>query len=100
MGLESPPGGLCPGRARQAPGLHMSAARVGASASAYLAGAVAGALGFGWLADRLGRKRLFVVTVLVYLTATLATGLAWSFASFSLFRALTGAVIGGEYAAV
>ena len=99
-GLEVTLVGSLSGAIAQSPVLHMSAARVGASASAYLAGAVVGALGFGWLADRLGRKRLFAVTVLVYLTATLATGLAWSFASFALFRALTGAGIGGEYAAV
>ena len=99
-GLEVTLVGSLSGAIEQSPVLHMSAARVGASASAYLAGAVVGALGFGWLADRLGRKRLFAVTVLVYLTATLATGLAWSFASFALFRVLTGAGIGGEYAAV
>ncbi len=99
-GLEVTLVGSLSGAIAQSPVLQMSAADVGASASAYLAGAVVGALGFGWLADRLGRKRLFAVTVLVYLTATLATGLAWSFTSFALFRALTGAGIGGEYAAV
>jgi MFS family permease len=99
-GLEVTLVGSLSGAIAQSPVLDMSAARVGASASVYLAGAVVGALGFGWLADRLGRKRLFVMTVLVYLTATLATAFAWNFASFSLFRALTGAGIGGEYAAV
>ncbi len=99
-GLEVTLVGSLSGAIAQSPVLQMSAADVGASASAYLAGAVVGALGFGWLADRLGRKRLFAVTVLVYLTATLAAGLAWSFTSFALFRALTGAGIGGEYAAV
>ncbi|MBW4092091.1 MAG: MFS transporter [Proteobacteria bacterium] len=99
-GLEVTLVGSLSGAIAASPSLRMSAARIGDSASAYLAGAVVGALVFGWLADRLGRKRLFSVTVLVYLVATLATGLSWSFASFALFRFLTGAGIGGEYAAV
>ena len=73
---------------------------MGLAASAYLIGAVAGALFFGWLTDRLGRKKLFSITVLVYLTATIACGLSWDFWSFAVFRMLTGAGIGGEYAAV
>ena len=63
-------------------------------------GAVAGALVFGRLTDRFGRKRLFTITVAVYLLATLGTGLSWNFASLLLFRFLTGAGIGGEYGAV
>ena len=55
---------------------------------------------FGWLTDRLGRKKLFTITVLVYLTSTVACGLSWDFWSFAVFRMLTGAGIGGEYAAV
>ena len=55
---------------------------------------------FGWLTDRLGRKKLFSITVLVYAVATIACGLSWDFWSFALFRMLTGAGIGGEYAAV
>ncbi len=82
------------------PRLHLSATQFGLTASAYLAGAVAGALGFGWLTDRLGRKKLFTITVLIYLVATIASGLAWDFWSFALFRFITGAGIGGEYAAV
>lgn len=74
--------------------------QVGGTASAYLAGAVAGALVFGYLTDRLGRKRLFFITLGVYLTATALSGLAWNFWSFAFFRALTGAGIGGEYAAI
>ncbi len=80
--------------------LHLSGAQVGTAASAYLAGAVGGALFFGWLTDRLGRKKLFSLTVLIYVAATIACGLAWNFFSFALFRLLTGAGIGGEYAAV
>lgn len=80
--------------------LHLSSEQIGASASAYLIGAVGGAVFFGWLTDRLGRKKLFTITVLIYLIATVCSGLAWNFWSFALFRAITGAGIGGEYAAV
>ena len=80
--------------------LGLSAAQVGWTGSAYVGGAVLGALYFGRLADRLGRKRLFLVTLGVYLAATLATAFSWDFASFMLFRALTGFGIGGEYAAI
>src|SRR5580658_8527984 len=50
--------------------LHLGAQEIGLAASAYIAGAVLGALFFGQLADKLGRKRLFTVTVGVYLVAT------------------------------
>jgi MFS family permease len=76
--------------------LGLSASEIGLSASAYITGAVLGALFFGDLTDRFGRKRLFLVTLGVYLVATVATGLSWNFWSFALFRALTGAGIGGE----
>src|SRR5437667_344103 len=66
----------------------------------YLAGAVAGALFFGYLTDRVGRKKLFVVTLGVYLLFTVATAFAWNFASFAAFRVLAGSGIGGEYAAI
>jgi MFS family permease len=75
-------------------------AQVGASATFYLAGAVIGALLFGYGTDRLGRKKLFFITVAVYLAATALTAFSWSFASYAFFRALTGAGIGGEYAAI
>jgi MFS family permease len=80
--------------------LALSAAQIGISASAYIGGAVLGALWFGRLADRLGRKRLFLVTLSVYLVATLATAFSWNFASFVVFRFFTGVGIGGEYAAI
>jgi len=80
--------------------LGLTAAQVGWTGSAYVGGAVLGALYFGRLADRLGRKKLFLVTLSVYLAATLATALSWDFASFMLCRALTGFGIGGEYAAI
>jgi MFS family permease len=80
--------------------LHLSVEQVGLSATAYLAGAVLGSLVFGWLTDRLGRKRLFLVTLAVYLVATTLTAFSWGFASFAIFRFLTGAGIGGEYSAI
>lgn len=84
-----------------APGaLNLTSSQVGLTGSAYILGAVLGALIFGRLTDSLGRRKLFTITVAVYLLATLATGLAWNFWSFMVFRFLTGAGIGGEYGAV
>lgn len=80
--------------------LGLTAAEVGGSATCYLLGAVIGAIVFGYSTDRLGRKRLFIITLLVYLSATAFTALSWNFASYAVFRALTGAGIGGEYAAI
>jgi len=80
--------------------LGLSASQIGYSASAYIGGAVIGALWFGRLADRHGRKRLFLVTLAVYLLATLATAFTWNFTSFAICRFVTGVGIGGEYAAI
>jgi len=99
-GLEVTIVGSLSGALSESPMLHLTGSEIGAAASAYLIGAVGGALFFGWLTDRLGRKKLFTVTVLVYLIATIACGLSWNFWSFAFFRLLTGAGIGGEYAAV
>ncbi|HET9857164.1 MAG TPA: MFS transporter [Chthoniobacterales bacterium] len=73
---------------------------VGATATCYLAGAVIGALLFGYGTDRFGRKKLFFITVAVYLIGTALSAFSWNFASYAFFRALTGAGIGGEYAAI
>jgi MFS family permease len=99
-GLEVTLAGSVAAALQESPRLHLTAEEVGLTGSAYLAGAVLGALVFGHLTDRLGRKRLFSVTLGLYLVATLLTALAWSFPSFAFFRALTGAGIGGEYAAI
>jgi MFS family permease len=80
--------------------LNLGETEVGLTASAYLAGAVIGAVVFGRLTDAFGRKRLFMVTVALYLAATVASGFAFNFWSFAFFRFLTGAGIGGEYSAV
>ena len=99
-GLEVTLAGAVSGALKASPQLNFSNADVGIAASAYLAGAVLGALFFGWLTDRLGRKRLFFITLAVYLVATAATALSWDVWSFTLFRFLTGAGIGGEYTAI
>ena len=99
-GLEVTIAGSIAGALEESPVLHFDAVEVGLVSSAYLVGAVSGALIFGYLTDRFGRRRLFFVTLGLYLTATAATALSWSFASFALFRFLTGAGIGGEYTAI
>jgi len=80
--------------------LHLRESEVGLTASAYLAGSVLGALVFSYLTDRQGRKKWFMITLLLYLTATVCTAFSWNLASFMVFRFLTGAGIGGEYAAI
>jgi MFS family permease len=80
--------------------LGLTAGDVGWAGSAYVGGAVLGALYFGRLADRIGRKRLFLITLAVYLVATVLTAFTWDFASFAFCRVLTGFGIGGEYAAI
>ena len=99
-GLEVTLAGALSGELRQSTALGLSNVQVGLAASCYLGGAVVGAFFFGWLTDRLGRKRLFTITLAVYLVATAATGLSWNAVSFALFRFLTGAGIGGEYTAI
>src|SRR5712672_2723488 len=99
-GLEVTLAGALSGALKESPVLQFSNFDVGLANSAYLAGAVIGALGFGWLTDRIGRKKLFFITLALYLTATAATALSWSVASYALFRFLTGAGIGGEYTAI
>ena len=100
-GLEVTLAGSLAGALKDSPALHFSATRMsGWPSSAYLAGAVLGALFFGWLTDRLGRKKLFFITLTVYLVATAATATSWNIASFAFFRFVTGAGIGGEYAAI
>ena len=99
-GLEVTLAGAVSPALKESPQLRFSNADVGLVSSAYLAGAVMGALFFGWLTDRLGRKRLFFITLVVYLLATAATALSWNLWSFALFRFLTGAGIGGEYTAI
>jgi MFS family permease len=99
-GLEVTLVGAVAGALMKSPVLHFTNTEVGMASSAYLAGAVLGAVFFGWLTDRLGRKKLFFVTLAIYMTATAATAFSWNFWSFVVFRFFTGAGIGGEYAAI
>ena len=89
-GLEVTLAGALSGAVKESPTLQFSNFDVGFANSAYLAGAVLGALGFGWLTDRIGRKKLFFITL----------ALSWNLPSYALFRFLTGAGIGGEYTAI
>ncbi len=99
-GLEVTLAGALSGALKDSPVLKFTNTDIGIVTSAYIAGAVLGAIGFGWLTDRIGRKKLFFVTLAVYLAATAATAFSWNLASFALFRFLTGAGIGGEYTAI
>jgi MFS family permease len=99
-GLEVTLAGALSGALKESATLHLTNTDVGLAGSAYISGAVIGALFFGWLTDRLGRKKLFFITLAVYLAATAATALSWNVWSFVLFRFLTGAGIGGEYSAI
>jgi MFS family permease len=73
---------------------------IGAIASCYIVGAVTGAVTFGWLTDRVGRRPLFNVTLGLYFAGVILTALSWNGWSFAAFRLLTGLGIGGGYAAV
>src|SRR5271154_431293 len=99
-GLEVTLAGALSGELKQNSALGLSNAQIGLAGSCYLAGAVLGAIFFGWLTDRWGRKKLFTITLAIYLLATAATGLSWDSWSFVVFRFLTGAGIGGEYTAI
>jgi MFS family permease len=80
--------------------LGLRAGQIGLAGTLYLAGAIVGALVFGHLTDRLGRKKLFTVTLAIYLAGAVLTAFAWDFWSFVLFRVITGLAIGGEYSAI
>ena len=80
--------------------LALTSTEIGFAASAYLAGAVIGALCCGHLTDRYGRARLFFITMAIYLGGTMLTAFSWDFVSLCVFRAVTGFGIGGEYAAI
>lgn len=99
-GLEVTLAGSVSGALKDSPVLHLTNADIGLAGGAYICGAVLGALFFGWLTDRLGRRKLFFFTLALYITATAATAFSFSVWSFLLFRFLTGMGIGGEYTAI
>src|SRR5438046_4222382 len=99
-GLEVTVAGSIAGALQESQVLHFTAAEVGLVGSAYLIGAVTGAVLFGYLTDRFGRKRLFMVTLGIYLTATAAIALSWDFWSFAPFLPLTVQGFGGEYTGI
>ncbi|WP_420103445.1 MFS transporter [Bosea sp. (in: a-proteobacteria)] len=99
-GLEVTLAGAVSGALKESPVLRFTNTEVGLAGAAYIAGAVLGAVVFGWLTDRLGRKKLFTITLLVYLAAAAATAFSWNLWSFLIFRFLTGMGIGGEYTAI
>jgi len=99
-GLEVTLAGSVSGALKASPALRLTDAEIGLAGSLYVTGAVSGAMLFGWLTDRYGRRRLFNVTLGLYLAATAATAFSTDFWTFALFRLLTGAGIGGEYAAI
>jgi MFS family permease len=99
-GLEVTLNGAISGVLQEPGVMNFSAPQIGSIASAYLIGAVGGALVFGYLTDLWGRKKLFFVTLAIYLAGTLLTAFAWNFWSFAAFRLITGAGIGGEYSAI
>jgi len=85
----------------QEPGtLGLTPSEIGLIASFYLAGAVIGSLVFGYLTDRYGRRLFFFITLITYLTGAFLTAFSWDLTSFIVFRFITGAGIGGEYAAI
>jgi MFS family permease len=93
-------GSIAPRLTESGSGIAISTAQIGTAAAVYVAGACTGALFFGQLTDRFGRKKLFLLTLGVYILATLATAASWTAWFFFLCRFFTGAGIGGEYAAI
>jgi MFS family permease len=93
-------GAIAPRLTEHGSGISLSSADVGTAAAVYVAGACIGALFFGHLTDRYGRKRLFMVTLGLYIAASVATAFAFAPWYFFLMRALTGLGIGGEYSAI
>src|SRR5262249_38222145 len=99
-GLQVTLAGAVGGMLRRPEALGLSESQIGMAATCYLAGAVFGALVFGYATDRWGRKKLFYITLSVYLLATALTACAWNFPSYAVFQFFTGSGIGGEYAAI
>jgi len=81
-------------------GIELTAAQIGATGSAYIVGACAGALFFGRLADQIGRKKLFMLTLAIFMAGSVLTAFSPNFWWFLVCRIITGAGVGGEYSAI
>jgi MFS family permease len=81
-------------------GLKRTEGQIGLAAGIYIAGTCTGSLFFSYLTDRFGRKRLFLITLAVYLVFSFLTAFSWRFWSFAVFRFFAGTGIGGEYSAI
>lgn len=99
-GLEVTLKGAVSGVLQDPATLGLTSTEIGLAASAYLLGAVIGALVCGHLTDRHGRAKLFFITMAIYLSGTLLTAFSWDLVSLAVFRVITGFGIGGEYAAI
>jgi MFS family permease len=93
-------GAIGPRLSEAGSGLELTATQVGSAGSAYIVGACAGALYFGRLADKLGRKKLFMITLAVFLAGSILTAFSMNFWWFIVCRIITGAGVGGEYSAI
>jgi len=99
-GLEVTLVGVVSGLLTRPETLNLSELQIGMTATIYLGGAITGSLIFGYLCDRYGRKKLYLIVPCVYLVGTALTAFSWDFYSFSVLRFITGAGLGGEYAAM
>ena len=93
-------GFLAPTLTEAGSGIELTTSHISLAAVAYIVGACSGALFFGQLTDRFGRKNLFLITLALYLAATVATAFSFAPWFFIVARFFTGAGIGGEYAAI
>lgn len=75
---------------------NLSPVQIGYISSAGLVGMAVGAILSGTLADRIGRKAIFVATLVIYAIGTALCGLAWNYESLLAFRFLVGAGVGGQ----